>query len=222
MRAALVCALLVLLSACGSPDLLHSDTDLIAGHEGKGRSLRSGIWLSPSGGCEVEVSLPVTAWPDCAEWSVVTADQLFPHLGPSSDFEVHGGMYAFLDGNPGVLQTGQRAEFTYSFARALKVDQDNWIVALRIWPVVCGAPFTGMEAENTVADGDVPDVQGPAQSEAPPEPERQYPEPTIPGAFRIGRDCYASGPETLARAQAMARWEQLLEPANFTWIRDAD
>ena len=147
----LTAALILTLSGCG---MAVSDKSMLEASDMTGApQFADGVWLMPASdeetSCKIDVSRPVSAWPDCATWALHRDGQWFAREGnsgiatkavPRSAVMVSNGDIAIIqfESEKSAADDGDVDILPYSFVafdnRPAATDK---LRAIRFWGVMC-------------------------------------------------------------------------------------
>ena len=116
-----------------------STEDAVGAH-----AVRTGWWVADASDCPVDPAAPSTAWPDCANATLVPLDW------QGVFWATDGSQQILAEGDPMIVQyellTSKDAAvpsqhgYLYFGFDALKRDAEGRALVLRYWPALCGPP----------------------------------------------------------------------------------
>jgi hypothetical protein len=144
-RAAIVLALAVAAFALGGCNAVVTKAPLFTDADASPHRLHDGIWNPEKAGCAVDEAKPVDAWPECADPVLVRRGELLAWQRDTRIWKSNDAMKALVvDGDPMILQVQDKPEGEapyYLYAGGSPtLDARGRIVALQLWPVLCGPP----------------------------------------------------------------------------------
>jgi len=153
--ALIVMALLTGCNTVVTPSPLFSVADQMGGP-----AMRTGVWrIEPEGECAADETKPLVGWPDCAKGFVLQDGGVAGYYDKTDSGPVWKTQpLIFAPGKPGVLQAVVNVggdvkvsgtPYAYAGVRPTKSDDQGRIIALALWPVLCGPPTPGHEDEMT-------------------------------------------------------------------------
>ena len=113
--------------------------DVVGAH-----AVRAGWWIVDSSDCRVDPNAPSTAWPDCANATLVPVDWkgVFWAIDGTQQILAKGdpmiAQYEFLTSKDAAVPS-QHGYLYFGFD-ALKRDAEGRALVLRYWPALCGPP----------------------------------------------------------------------------------
>jgi hypothetical protein len=202
---------------------------------------RSGVWISANDDCKFDPSLPVKAWPECANWTLIALNRIVhPDFNaPQKDGRLVNRSYPYVlaAGAPLILQESYGPwdlRYSYEVLDKPTLDDQGRIVSARLWAVGCYGP--GIEEPNPYKKRTEPAASDPApDNSAAPEaepvvaPEPQQPDQTdakppkpLPGLVHLKRGgCVPRNADAIRKAAIIdAPGES--GPVSFHWVRDGD
>jgi hypothetical protein len=163
--------------------------------------LRDGVWRITSRSqspCKVRESAPLQRWPSCASAIVVRKLELRALSDTKAGWKWSEAAYILAGDAPTIVQitdvVGGKTSYEYAWARATKRDDQQRVIAIQGWRVLCGPPTPAASAQA----------------------------PLYPGLTNDKGDCDAASPDAIRQAALTTEADYPDRRFEAHWIRDGE
>ena len=147
-RTGLFAALALTASTLCACNVVATKAPLFSQADASPLKLHDGVWAPEDDRCRFDETKPVEAWPDCAQPLLVRDGEFLTWQADSKTWRSDAtGKILIVAGDPMILEardTPASSEPVYLYAGVVpKLDASGRIIAVQVWPVLCGPPPPG-------------------------------------------------------------------------------